>query len=336
MFHWERQITIAKARAKRMSNRWFHYVLLAATLLFLSACQALDAKRQYSTPLDAHPLLDQIWDVRSQRPVTRDTLLQRAAKARYVLLGETHDNADHHRIQSDVLKSLITKGARPTLAMEQFDVENQTAIDNLLATPITTTNAIAEAGQFNRKGWNWSFYEPMVAIALQAKLPITAINLSRSAARRIVNEGLEVFGEQRMAELALDNTWDQKREEVLRRAIIEGHCGSVPEDLLPKLVTAQRARDATMADVLVSRAGNSVVAILGREHARRDIGVPVYLTKRVPVDPMISVALIEIEPRHNRVSDYIPLEGEPRFDFIWFTSRAQREDLCASLPLPAS
>src|SRR6185436_7239073 len=57
-----------------------------------------------------------IWDVRAGTFVAEEHLFARAAAARHVILGEIHDNAEHHRLQLLVLRKL---DGRRILAMEQ-------------------------------------------------------------------------------------------------------------------------------------------------------------------------------------------------------------------------
>ena len=311
-------------------------VLIASllTLPALNACKTL----AIDTTSSPSPI-GQIWDTQAQRVVSQETLLQRAAEARYVLLGEVHDNEEHHRIQASILKALIAKNVGPTLAMEQFDIEHQAAIDNSLKAADVNANAVAEAGRFDRNGWDWPFYEPIIVAALEGKAPIAAINLSRSASRKFMNEGIQALGNARIAELALNAVWNETRNETLRREIIDGHCGSVPDGLLPKLLAAQRARDATMADIMITRGtANAVVATLGLGHARKDIGAPIYLAKRMPAASVLSLGLIEVDPNNDQVLDTSLKDLALRFDYVWFTSMAARKDPCKefSLPTPRS
>jgi len=316
--------------------------LVVTAAILLNACQNITTQQEHATPRGKHPLTDKIWDVNNQKMITADTLLQRLAKTRYVFLGETHDNEDHHRIQAKVLQNLIAVGERPVLAMEQFDTEYQSAIDESVAAKTATVDSIATAGHFDRKGWNWPFYAPLITRALEAKLPIVALNLSRSKARNVAGRGFEAVENENTKKLLLTTTWSQPQNETLLRQIVEGHCGNVPEEMLPKIIIAQRARDATMANALIDKTTNSAVVILGREHARKDIGAPIYLTSDAASHAslqtrFIAVALTEVESNRDAPSDYLSQTQEKQaFDYVWFTPPAQREDPCAGAVLPSS
>jgi uncharacterized iron-regulated protein len=286
-------------------------------------------------PDAAHPLLGRIWDVSRGRMVTQDDLLHEIAAARLILLGEVHDNPEHHRLQAEVLRAVLAQGRRPALAMEQFDREFQPAIDAALAQPGTAAVAIASAGEFDRSGWVWAFYEPLLALAVEARLSVVALNLTREQGMEVAKQGFAVLGEPAVRELAIDRSWSAARQAIMIREIADGHCGKLSSAALPRMVNSQRARDAIMADALIHRDDAGAIVIAGTEHVRNDIGVPVYLASRAPEQRLVSIGFMEVERGENTVADYVrPPAAALPFDYVWFTSAAQRDDPCAGLVLP--
>jgi len=236
-------------------------------------------------------------------------LLARLPRARRIILGETHDNPEHHRLQRRVLDALAPAGQR-TLAMEQFDTEYQAALDAARARN-ADAEALADAGRLDRQGWNWPLYQPLVQFALDQGWPIAAANLSRAEARRIVADPA-ASGLAPISAIL---------KEKLEHDMIEGHCGQRPDaKRLAGMIEAQRARDARMAEVLAARP--STVLIAGSGHARRDRGVPVHMRGR----EVLSIAFVEVEADKPAPRDYAQ-----EFDFLWFTPRAVREDPCMGL-----
>jgi uncharacterized iron-regulated protein len=279
--------------------------ILAAKLLATAALTALCACAH--VPKD-HPLSGKIWDTSAARFVPAAELFDRAAVARHVILGETHDNPEHHRLQRVVLEALATRGPTRVLAMEQFDSEHQAAIDAARARG-ADAEALADAGHFDRKGWNWPLYKPLVQLALERGWPIAAANLARTEARAVVADP---------ARSGLAPASPTVKA-ALERDIIDGHCGAAPEPKrLAGMIEAQRARDARMASVLK---GPSVL-IAGSGHARRDRGVPLYLAS----DDLISIAFMEVEPGKARPQDFADAAS---YDYLWFTPRAVRDDPCS-------
>jgi uncharacterized iron-regulated protein len=209
----------------------------------------------------------------------------------------------HARSQRHAVEALAARGERRVLAMEQFDSEYQAAID---AAP-RDAEAIADAGHFDRKGWNWPLYKPLVQFALDHGWRLVAANLSRGEARAIVGDP---------ARANLPPAPPQVKS-ALERDIIDGHCGAAPDpQRLAGMVAAQRARDARMASVLKERS----VLIAGTGHARRDRGVPLYFSSA----ELLSIAFTEVEEGKRSPRDY----GSQSYDYLWFTPRAQRDDPC--------
>jgi uncharacterized iron-regulated protein len=260
---------------------------------------------------EAHPLIGRIWDARAARFVSADEVFDRAARARHVILGETHDNPEHHRLQRAALDALAARDGRRTLAMEQFDTEHQPAIDAARERR-ADAEAIAEAGRFERKGWDWPRYKPLVQFALEHHWPMAAANLSRAEARPIIKDPLRS---------GLPPAPPAVKEG-LEKDIAESHCGArPPPNILAGMVEAQRARDARMAAVLK----NPSVLIAGAGHARRDRGVPLYIAD----GDVISIAFLEVQAGQTSPQDYFDDFASPAsFDYVWFTPRAKREDPC--------
>jgi uncharacterized iron-regulated protein len=305
-----------------------------SALLLLALLDACGGLRADPVAPSAHPLEGKIWDVAAQRFITRETLLQRAAQSRFLLAGEVHDNPQHHAIQREILEHASTGGRTPALAMEQFDVQHQAGIDQALVGADGSPSRVADAGHFDRKGWNWPIYEPLIAIALSKHLPIVALNLSRPDAQKVSAQGFVALGTGRVEKLALEKTWNAERERKMEDEIAEGHCNQLPAEVLPKLVLAQRARDATMADALIEHAPDGAVAILGNGHAAADMGVPIYLAQRAPAAKVFSLGLIEVENGQETPADYLPKDGGRRFDAVWFTRPAERDDPCKDFKPP--
>lgn len=267
------------------------------------------------------PGAGRIVDTRTNTTVSRDALLARAAASRFVILGEAHDNPEHHRLQAEVLAAMLRAGRAPALAMEQFDREHQPGLDAARARGERDPERIADAGGFDRKGWIWPQYRPLVTLAAQHGLRIVAANVSRGDARVLMRSARAAEG---LAPAA------PRLRAALSQDIVEGHCGVRPgEAMLAGMIEAQRARDAQMAKALEDAGPGGAVLIAGAAHARRDRGVPQYLSADAGAHTLV-IGFVEVS-----AADEPPVpRGE--FDLVWFTPRAAREDPCASLRLPGA
>ena len=290
----------------------------AAALALLAGCAGM-----WLSPLERdHPLVGSIWDARRQTTVARDEVLQRATASRFVILGETHDNPDHHRLQAEILAAMVRGGRAPALAMEQFDREHQPALDAARRRGERDAERIADAGAFDRKGWNWAAYRPLVDLAAANRLPLVAANFSRAEARALMRQGRPGEG------LA---SADPQLRAAIERDIVEGHCGMhLPPAMVSGMVEAQRARDAAMAASMESEKQTDAVLIAGAGHARLDRGAPYYLSAAAR-EGLLVIAFMEVETGAADPRAYV---SDGSYDLVWFTPRAAREDPCASLRRP--
>jgi len=270
-----------------------------------------------------HALAGRVWDVGAEREISREALFGRASASRFVILGETHDNREHHRLQAGILAAMLQAGRSPALVMEQFDREHQAALDAVRGRGERDPERIADAGRFDRKGWSWPDYRSLVELAIANDLPIIAANMSRVEARAVARAGRPAAG--------LGPATPELRT-ALERDLVEGHCGVRPAPAaLAGLIEAQRARDARMAAALESSGERGAVLIVGAGHARRDRGAPVYLSGAAR-GRLLAIAFVEIEPGRNELRAYAGEGLAASYDFVQFTQRAVREDPCKNLP----
>ncbi|MBC7938254.1 MAG: ChaN family lipoprotein, partial [Chitinophagaceae bacterium] len=188
-----------------------------------------------------------------------------------LLLGEVHDNAQQHAQRLQLFEALLASGARPALAMEQLDRDRQGAIDALRGRrPPAGASEIVRAGAPDESGWNWDFYRPFIALALQHDLPIVAANVSRAEARQVMQLGLAARGFD--AEVPADVLTAHSQ------SIQASHCGMVDAPTAARMARAQVARDQFMARVLEDNAARGVVLLAGNGHVRTDVGAPRWLS----------------------------------------------------------
>jgi uncharacterized iron-regulated protein len=192
-----------------------------------------------------------------------------------LLLGEVHDNAAGHAARVALLQDKLEAGWRPAIAMEQFDTVQQPVLDTAMQTCADADCVITQLG--TPKGWNWALYTPVIALALQYKLPLYAANLSRGEASKVVKDG---FSAALPADLITHYSLDTLPSAVLtaqENEVRDSHCGALPEALVSPMAKAQIARDIVMAHTLRTHAANGIVLIAGNGHVRGDIAVPFWL-----------------------------------------------------------
>ena len=290
---------------------------------------------QWLSPLHLeHPLVGKLWDVERGRFVEEAELLKEAPRVRYFLLGERHDNPDHHRLQAALVRAIARGGRRPVLAFEMLDVAQQPKVDAALAQAPGDADALALAVDWAHSGWpDWSLYRPVFAAGLEAGLPLVAANLPREQVRALVMKGPGALDAGLRGRLALDTPLPEEMARALREEMRESHCGHLPEAMLEPMVLAQRARDAHFAARMHDAdTGQGALLIAGSGHTRADRGVPLHLAREAPGQRVLSVGFVEVSPELREPPAYAASFGAPRlpFDYVWFTPAARREDPCAA------
>lgn len=307
------------------------------TSLFVSVCMlllALPLHAQLRTPQSwqselqqDHELVGKIWSEAGQAFISVDQLASEILSARYLLLGEKHDNPDHHAIQLAVLEYLIAQNRVQRLTLEMMDETVAPALLELQQQSAMDDDMLKTYLQWDDEGWDWPFYGPMIAAAYQAGINVAAGNISRATVGA-------VYGDENAIDVS--GILTPAAEEQLLLDIDESHCGQLPASQFPAMFRVQQARDQSLATSMTIPPGeNSSVLIAGNYHVRQDLGVPNYLLAREP--DLMRSSIVSIAPLEVRAGETDPrayqevLQGQPAYDYLWFTPALSNEDYCASL-----
>ena len=96
----------------------------AALALLLAACQASGPWHHREGA--QNPLTGKIRDVAGARFIDQPTLVAELAEADFVLIGERHDNLDHHRLEAELTAALQAAAPRPrVVAFEMIPSDRQ-------------------------------------------------------------------------------------------------------------------------------------------------------------------------------------------------------------------
>jgi len=290
---------------------------------------------EWSAPLRRdHPLVGRILDVRARRWVDQAALDAALARADVAVLGEVHDNPDHHLLQAREIRAVAAAGRAPALALEMINTPMQERLTAAQAAPGATADTVAAAVEWSKSGWpDFALYRPILQEALASRLPLVAANLSRATAREMMKRGLEALPEDVRGWMARAPEPTPAELEQMRKEMAREHCGEMPEELVRPLVQAQRARDAELAARTAAAAGErGALLVAGDGHARRDRGVPAWLVREAPRRTVVAVGHLEVEAGRQHPDDYAAdYGGTLPFDFIVFTPAAAREDPCLQL-----
>jgi uncharacterized iron-regulated protein len=279
-----------------------------------------------------HPLTGRIWVPAEARFIPAWDLSRRLVGADVVLLGERHDNPDHHRLQAWAISAMIAGGRRPLTAFEMIGPEQTAAVEAARSQHPVDLDALGQSLNWEKSLWpDWSFYRPLFGLALDNGLVIRSANLSPDLVRAIARA--QPIPEETRRRLGLDQPPPPALLASMAREIRQSHCGMLPESAVPPMVDVQRARDRTMALALADAGPEGGLLIAGAGHTRTDRGVPWHLQGLAPGRSLLSLAFLEVEPGETDPAAYgRPYDtATPPFDAVVFTPRASDDDPCAGM-----
>jgi uncharacterized iron-regulated protein len=234
------------------------------------------------------------------------------ASADVMILGETHDNPGHHLVQAEVIASL----APAAIVYEMLTPEQAALVTPELAADPEELRGVLD---WDRSGWpDFALYAPVFAAYPAAR--VYGAQVTRQSARKVLEQGASVLFGDEAGLYGLDQPLPKEEQSAREAMQMAAHCDALPVEMLPGMVEIQRFRDAVLAQTAISALlahGAPVVIVTGNGHARRDWGIPVYLSR---VRPEAEVFVL------GQAEEGATLGGA--FDTVISAPPAQRPDPC--------
>ncbi len=255
------------------------------------------------------PVGGEIRDLRNGEVLTARQLLKRLAGPERLIIGEQHDNADHHAAQLWLLRSLGEQRPQGSLLLEMLTPDQQPRVDQVRQS--TTPPADLPGALAWDDGWDWSLYGPIVRFALTQPYPLLAANLNNGEIRTFYRSPPVLKGQRSNAESV---------KTLLLEQISESHCGLLPESQMPAMLAVQQQRDRRMAERLLAAPTPSIL-LAGAWHARKDVGVPLHVVDLgAPQAPTVLMLAEQGAEVTAAMADY-----------IWLTPATPKPDYCEQM-----
>jgi len=220
----------------------------------------------------------------------QDYLVWLAKNKHIVLLGEHHDQPEHHRWQLQVLISLYTLHPDMVIGFEMFPRSTQPVLDQWVQGELDE-KAFLKKVQWT-KNWNFdaNLYLPMFHFARMNHIPLVALNVDRALVLNVRKNGWEnvaVAARQGIRDPApMSEAYLQFMEGIFRQhSVHKSESSEQPQTTVdgirddPKFrhfIQGQQLWDAAMAQGLAAqvRSGRLVVGVMGSGHIVQHFGVP--------------------------------------------------------------
>lgn len=298
-----------------------------------------------------HSLVGKYWS-RETGAVRYSSIVDAVRAADFALLGEVHDNGQHHAWRGTLLRDVrgfgepYVKAAGlppkvPAVVLEHIRADQRPSLE-LFAGLVRSGQHLDRPAEFFRflkweqSGWpDKKLFEPMISSILAGRHALFAGDPPRDQVRGVAKAGFGSLPEGEVERLGLAVTLEQRHLDALLAELEASHCGLLPKSALANMALAQQYRDAHQAAAMIdaARLHGGAVLLAGNGHVRSDRGVPVHLRRLAPEKKIVVVQLVEVDPGKTDPAAYVMRDpgGRPAADYLAFTERAVRKDPCVEM-----
>ncbi|MDH4236623.1 MAG: ChaN family lipoprotein [Nitrospira sp.] len=274
----------------------------------------------------------QVIDAQTGRALSTPEWLTDLKSYEIIYLGEEHFNKHHIDAALKILDRLVSDGIRPTIGMEMFGWDGQSALDEYVSNHRSGRGEFLEQVRWTQN-WGGAFeaYEPLVVFARDQHLSIRAMNPPKPLIRRVVKFGLEQVRQEPEW-----TQWGMHQEEIVddpayRARIVDQlqrcHGGGAVEHIQP-MYEASMVRDEGMAKTLTARleelrrdtsgARSVIVSYTGGGHIQYALPVPMRVARRLSGQVKYTTIYMTSFDE-SRIEEVQELVRAKIADYIWLT-----------------
>ena len=223
------------------------------------------------------------WNVPGGARIAAPEILARAARAQVVLLGESHDNADHHRWELHTVAALAALRARVVLGFEMFPRRVQGALERWVAGELSEDEFLKASDWSRVWSYDAAFYLPLFHFARLNRMPMVALNVERNLVHMVGVKGLAAVPAEEREGVSIPAAASETYVERLFASYVahpekKATAPARTDPEFGRFVEAQLVWDRAMAQALADAAARNpdalVVGIMGSGHIAYGEGVP--------------------------------------------------------------
>ncbi len=246
-------------------------VLIVASVLSLASLVTLTAGMQ-----DAN----QVYQVSDGKTISFDRMIRNVKKSDFILVGEVHNNQEHHRLELKVIKSLHEAGVPLAIGLEMFRADSQKALNSW----IEGTLPIDQFLPVYYDNWRqaWPLYRDIFLYAREHRIPMVGLNIPDKIAQTVAENGFASLTAQEKKQLppSISCDVDPTYMEFIRQAYAQH--ARTPDKKFLNFCEAQMVWDKSMAWNLIEyqkkHPRETVVVLAGVGHAWKR-GIPDQISR---------------------------------------------------------
>lgn len=277
-----------------------------------------------------------VYDSKQKKFIDFESMLADLARADLSFVGEQHDDPATHRLERAILEGLSRRQVRVTIAMEMFERDVQTHLDDYLAGKMSEAEFLEQS-----RPWPKYFtdYRPIVEFAKFQGWRVIASNTPRRLASKVSREGLSVVetspaqDRPMMAaqiQCPFDDYYKRFLESMQSHPGPNGKSENTKESremdektraMIERFYFAQCVKDETMAESIAAQyapnadgARTIVVHFNGAFHSDYGLGTAARAVRRMPNSKVRVVSIVPVSD----LDSIRPDEYRKKGDYIVF------------------
>ena len=274
---------------------------------------------------DAAVVLDAITDTATGETIAPAALGARLAKARLVLVGESHTSVESHRVELRVIRALHEAGRHVTIALEMFPYTGQAGLDGWNG-GWSEEEFLTRSHWDDAWGYHWGYYREIFSYARSTGMKFVAANAPREVVTAVRQKGLASLPADQAAHLppSIDTSSDEHMT-FFKASFDDDDAmhGGMTDAAWTGMLAAQATWDGAMAwnavkafERAASDPQSVVVVLVGSGHVAYGLGIE-RQARAYFHEPIASVIGMPIADEHGP----IPVVRASYANFIWGTAR---------------
>ena len=216
----------------------------------------------------AHTIITRMSD---RQNISLAQLAAVAGNSDLILVGESHDNKDHHDMQLDLIRSLFASKLQLAIGLEMIQAHHQQQLDEWTGGRMSEP----EMQAVFQENWSpdWPMYRDIFIFARDNHIPMVALNVPIEIVRKVSQHGFTSLTPEEKRGLPEGTSCDLSNPQIaVLRKSFQGHANHLHDGRLFKnFCEAQTVRNSGMAINMVryirNHPGRKVVGLTGVWHA---------------------------------------------------------------------
>jgi uncharacterized iron-regulated protein len=249
--------------------------------------------------------------LRPDKIATLSEILPKLSESRIIYVGERHDRFAHHFNQLQIIKKLHESGHKLAVGMEMFQRTQQQTLDDYLAGRIDEPTFLEKSEYYDKWGYDYNLYKPIIDYIKQKRIPLVALNIERAITRKVSREGMHSLTDEEKKRIPseLDFSNKEYRDDLNKVFSLHADHGEFRD--FNYFLQSQTLWDEGMAEsahqFMARNSEFKMVILTGNGHIRHKYGIPERLYRRNQEPFTVVVQDEEIE---HGIADYVLLSTE--------------------------